>query len=85
VGSFGIETVPPFGGVFYDEPDEDQLAEAIARFERMEAQILPSELQAWARQFSEAEFLRKFGDVLDEPDSGAPGGPIAYDRNTTVS
>jgi glycosyltransferase involved in cell wall biosynthesis len=64
-----LETVPPFGGVFYDEPDDDQLAEAITRFERVEARILPSELQAWSRQFSEAEFLRKFGAVLDEPDS----------------
>jgi glycosyltransferase involved in cell wall biosynthesis len=79
-----LETVPPFGGVFFDEPEEDQLAEAIARFEGMEARILATELQAWARQFSEAEFLRKFGAVLDEPDSGA-GGPMAYDRNTTVS
>jgi glycosyltransferase involved in cell wall biosynthesis len=66
-----LETVPAFGGVFYDEPDEDQLDQAIARFERMEAQILPSELQAWSRQFSEAGFLRKFGAVLNEPDSGA--------------
>jgi glycosyltransferase involved in cell wall biosynthesis len=80
-----LETVPPFGGVFYDHPDEDQLAEAITRFERMEAQILPSELQAWSRQFSESEFLRKFGAVLDEPDSGSAGRPIAYDRNTAVS
>jgi glycosyltransferase involved in cell wall biosynthesis len=66
-----LETVPPFGGVFFDEPDQDQLAEAIARLERMEAQILPSELQAWSRQFSESEFLRKFAAVLAEPDSGA--------------
>jgi glycosyltransferase involved in cell wall biosynthesis len=80
-----LETVPPFGGVFYDQPDEDRLADAITRFERMEAQILPAELQAWSRQFSESEFLRKFGAVLDQPDPGAAGGSIAYDRNTAVS
>jgi glycosyltransferase involved in cell wall biosynthesis len=80
-----LETVPPFGGVFYDEPDEDQLREAMARFELMEGHIRPSELQAWSRQFSEAEFLRKFGAMLDEPDPGAAGTSIDYDRNTTVS
>ena len=34
---------------------------------------------------SEAEFLRKFSAVLDEPDPGTAGGPIAYDRNRAVS
>ena len=59
-----LETVPPFGGVFYDEPTEDQIAGAIHRLEQMEGQIDPFALQGWARRFSEAEFARKFGALL---------------------
>jgi glycosyltransferase involved in cell wall biosynthesis len=59
-----LETVPAFGGVFYDEPSEQQLAGALERFEAVESQILPAELQAHARQFSEAEFARKMTEIL---------------------
>ena len=57
-----LETVPSFGGVFYREPGG--IEDAIVRFETMEATIRPAELQAWARQFSEAEFRRRMGEVL---------------------
>jgi glycosyltransferase involved in cell wall biosynthesis len=60
-----LETVPPFGGVFYDEATEESLAGALQRFEELEAGILPAELQVWARRFSEAEFARKIGVQLD--------------------
>ena len=60
-----LETVPSFGGVFYDTPDEDQLEAAIARFEQMEPSVRPSDLQSWAQQFSEAEFMKRMGAVLD--------------------
>jgi glycosyltransferase involved in cell wall biosynthesis len=53
-----LETVPPFGGVFYEEASEESLAGAMERFEEMEAGIRPAELQVWARRFSEAEFTR---------------------------
>ncbi len=59
-----VPTADPLGGVFYDEPDEAHLAEAIARFESMEAQVRPRELQAWAEQFSERHFLAHMRDVL---------------------
>jgi len=59
-----LETVPPFGGVFYDAPTEDAIADAIYRFEKMERQIDPAALQAWTRRFSEAEFTRKFQSLL---------------------
>ena len=62
-----LETVPDFGGVFYE--DEAALPDAIARLEAMEASIRPVELQAWARQFSEEEFLKKMGAMLE---SGSP-------------
>lgn len=59
-----LETVPSFGGVFYSEPDEAHLEEALARLEELEADIRPAALQAWAAQFSEAEFMRKMSAVL---------------------
>lgn len=59
-----LETVPEFGGVFYDEPGEDHLSEAIARFEAMEPAILPAELQLHARRFSEEEFFEKMRPLL---------------------
>jgi glycosyltransferase involved in cell wall biosynthesis len=58
-----LETVPSFGGVFYDDPAE--IGDAIARFEAMEAGIRPADLQAWAQRFSEAEFVRKMSTVLE--------------------
>jgi glycosyltransferase involved in cell wall biosynthesis len=60
-----LETVPEFGGVFYAEPAE--FGGAIERLERLEPSIRPAELQSWARQFSEQEFLRKMGAALETP------------------
>ena len=60
-----METVPAFGGVFFEEATEEQLAAGIERFEEMEAGILPAELQVYARRFSEAEFARKVRASLD--------------------
>jgi glycosyltransferase involved in cell wall biosynthesis len=65
-----LESVPvtdPLGGVFYDEPDETQLAEAVHRFEQIETQIRPRELQAWASQFSEACFHARMREILEAP------------------
>lgn len=58
-----LETVPAFGGVFYDEPAG--LAAAIERLERLEPSIRPAELQAWTRQFREDEFRRKMSALLE--------------------
>jgi glycosyltransferase involved in cell wall biosynthesis len=58
-----LETVPGFGGVFYDAPAG--LADAIERLEALEPSVRPAELQAWARQFSEEEFRRKMGAMLE--------------------
>ena len=62
------ESVPaadPLGGIFFDEPDEAQLIDALRRFEQVEAQIRPRDLQAWAEQFSEAHFLARMSEILD--------------------
>ena len=65
-----LESVPvsePVGGVFYDEPDEARLAEAVHRFEQVESQVRPRELRAWAEQFSETCFLTRMREILETP------------------
>lgn len=66
-----LETVPSFGGEFFDEPTECALADALRRFEMREADFRAPELQSWAQQFSMAEFHRRMGAVLDEAQRGA--------------
>ena len=73
-----LETVPDFGGVFYNEPPG--LAEAIARLEALEPTIRPAELQAWARQFSLQEFLRRMGSLL-ELDASIQTNPVTAPRH----
>ena len=59
-----LETVPSFGGVFFDEPSEEALLRAVERLESREADVNPAELQAWAAHFSESEFARKMTPIL---------------------
>jgi glycosyltransferase involved in cell wall biosynthesis len=63
-----LETVPvtnPLGGIFYSDPEEDQLTAAIDQFEALDHMVRPSDLQAWAQQFSDAEFKRRMMAVFD--------------------
>jgi glycosyltransferase involved in cell wall biosynthesis len=62
-----LETIPSFGGVFFADQTEESFAEAMVRFERMEADIRPADLQAWAARFSEGEFSRKMSALLHSP------------------
>jgi hypothetical protein len=57
--------VPPFGGVFYDEPTEAHLAGALERFEKLEPEVRAADLQEHARRFSAGEFSRKMRAVLE--------------------
>ena len=59
-----LETVPSFGGVFYDEPSEDALAAAIGRFETIENRVSTAELQSYVQRFSEAEFAARMSSAL---------------------
>jgi glycosyltransferase involved in cell wall biosynthesis len=64
-----LESVPvhtPAGGIFFRDPDEAHLLEALDRFERLEPEIDPEPLQAWARRFSEAEFERRMIRLFEE-------------------
>jgi glycosyltransferase involved in cell wall biosynthesis len=63
-----LESVPaahPLGGIFYEEPDDAQLAAAVERFERVEPQIRSRDLQDWAAQFSESRFRDCMRQILD--------------------
>jgi glycosyltransferase involved in cell wall biosynthesis len=65
-----LETVPPedrLGGFFFREPEEEQLEQAIARFEKVELRLSPQDLQASVTRFSETEFLSRMSQVLNQP------------------
>lgn len=51
-------------GIFYRDPGDVHLENAIRRFEAIEADIQPRELQAAAARFSESEFRSRFREVL---------------------
>jgi glycosyltransferase involved in cell wall biosynthesis len=73
-----LETVPladPVGGLFYDAPEEEPLAAAIEKFERMESRISPRELQAWAGRFSEERFAHEMGSVIESAPKGVEPAP----------
>jgi glycosyltransferase involved in cell wall biosynthesis len=55
------------GAFLYPNPTTESLDLAIERFERMESRIEPGLLQAAVAGFSEAEFLRKFQRLLEQP------------------
>jgi len=62
-----LEAVPPEGkgaAVFYTEPGDAPLEQALKRFEEVEALIRPTELQAWARRFSESRFRERMSDLI---------------------
>ena len=62
-----LETVPvsePVGGLFFNDPTDDSLREAIELWEQREHQVQPQALQAYAARFSETEFARKMRALL---------------------
>jgi len=63
------------GGFFYREPEEEQLEDAIRRFEAAESAIMPHDLQASVTRFSEAEFAVNMGRVLGFHDSTSRRSP----------
>lgn len=60
-----LESVPSFGGVFYEEASDECLDAAVERFECMEAHFRPSALQAHARRFSPVEFASQMVPLLE--------------------
>jgi glycosyltransferase involved in cell wall biosynthesis len=72
-----LETVPPFGGVFYAKPDEAHLQEALARLDQLEPALRPAELQAWAARFSQSEFIHKMAAVVYANWDAGPNESVA--------
>jgi glycosyltransferase involved in cell wall biosynthesis len=73
-----LETVPiedPVGGVFYDAPEDEPLARAIEKFERVESRISPRELQAWAARFSEERFAGEMRAIIESAPEGESAIP----------
>jgi glycosyltransferase involved in cell wall biosynthesis len=60
-----LESVPSYGGVFYEAPSDDALSLAVERFELREGEFVPADLQAAVSRFSEAEFRRGFTEMLN--------------------
>ena len=59
-----VEIMPEFGGLLYDDPNG--LLDAIEEWDRCEAAFHPGAAQAYAAQFSEAEFAKQMAQVLFE-------------------
>ncbi len=74
-----LESVPlstPMAGLFYDAPEEAQLARAIEKFERLEGCVAPSELQRWAAQFSEERFAEGMRALIERAPVGESVTPF---------
>lgn len=59
-----LESVPPEGGVFYEDTSEIALGEAMGRFETIEDTFVPGQLQCAAARFSSSKFVAKMRDLL---------------------
>ena len=79
-----LEAVPlqPAAGVFYQEPGEAPLDQAVGAFERTEASFHRLALQTWASRFSESRFQRRMGEMLGLAAS-APRLPYVIPRART--
>jgi glycosyltransferase involved in cell wall biosynthesis len=63
-----LESVPsinPAGGVFYEQPDQASLAEAIRTFEASENTFEPAAIQAASVRFSTFAFDSQMGATLE--------------------
>lgn len=74
-----LEIVGSGCGIFYDQPDEQSLANALGMFDRVAHQIEPERTQSQAARFSEAAFNKNFLSVLhrsNDPDRSAAPKPL---------
>lgn len=73
-----LESVPPYGGVFYDAPSEEALTEALERFERIEEQFVAVDLQCAAARFSPSIFDEKMRRVLFAGEAAKQGWHLRH-------
>lgn len=59
-----LESVPPDGGVFYEDASEAALGQTIERFEAIERTFVPSQLQCAAARFSPPRFDADMNGIL---------------------
>jgi glycosyltransferase involved in cell wall biosynthesis len=57
-------------GIFYDEPSEPHLGEAIRRFEEQESSFKPDLIQSTAARFSETSFAEAMRGLIEAPGAG---------------
>jgi len=71
-----LEAVPPdsSAGVFYQEPGEAALEEAVKTFEQVETFARRLDLETWANRFSESKFRARMTEALGlgAPTAGQP-------------
>jgi glycosyltransferase involved in cell wall biosynthesis len=79
-----LESVPPGAGVFYAQPSEEALGEAVERFESIEDGFEAADLQLGATRFSGAVFDQKMGRILFSHAS-APGYNVPDEMERTLS
>ncbi len=65
-----LESVPPEGGVFYEDTSETALGQAIERFEAIEGAFVPSHLQRAAARFSPSRFDADMNGILFPAQAG---------------
>jgi len=75
-----LESVPVFGGVFYEDASDRRLQAAVERFENLEENFRPLRLQAYARRFSPSEFASQMAPILLNPNSESPSDSTAFDE-----
>jgi glycosyltransferase involved in cell wall biosynthesis len=76
-----LESVPVFGGIFYEDASDRCLQAAVERFENLEENFRPLRLQAYARRFSPSEFASQMAFILLNPTSESPSDSTALDES----
>ena len=76
-----LESVPGFGGIFYEDASDQCLQAAVERFESLEENFRPLALQAYARRFSPSEFASQMAPILLNPTSESPSDSTALDES----
>ncbi len=66
LGRGGALEIVSDNGVLFAEPVDEQLAEAVQKFESLEHTFRPADLQTASRAYHEDEFARRMGDLLNQ-------------------
>ncbi|MCZ6462895.1 MAG: glycosyltransferase [Proteobacteria bacterium] len=63
--SNGLPEAPAPTGVHFDQPTPEALAEAVERFEKLEARFDGARIRAWAERFGAPRFRRELTEQID--------------------